>query len=205
MKKIRFIVLLASTIVFMSSNLYAFKFDVWEAGITLREAYTISRYKKKIKLRKSSYTGGPTNPFLSREYDDIILGEPVEVVLFFTPLSKLLCRVYVTWNRNEAAARITSDRLDQMFDELEVYLSKKYAKGSSIIQSSFESRSFCSENAKGFVKQLLIRKTQYTIELSKTSACNWLTLNYQDIKLSKLHDAEVKKVNQSTNSDFKKF
>ena len=136
--KFRCLALCLFTLFILSvSPAHAFKFDVWISGTTLHEAYSIAKYQK-FKLRKSDYSGTASQPLLSREYDDRLLDEPVEVVLFFTPVSKQLFRVYVTWNRANGVRRIPEEKVGAMYQELEQLLSSKYAKGASIISSTHE-------------------------------------------------------------------
>ena len=198
-------VLFATTfLLFSAGNVQAFKFDVWIAGISLHEAYNIAKYQN-IKLRKSDYTGTPAQPLLSKEYDDTILGEPVEIVLFFTPISKKLFRVYVTWNRNLDTNEIPEGKIDALYDELESLLSEKYRKGSSIINSSFEAKFECSEPVVGLTKELRIKRSKYTIDLMQSVPCNWLTITYKDLKLSQINYLEIQRKQEVAKADYKKF
>ena len=204
MKVLRSSLFVLLVLLLTAANAHGFKFDLWIAGVSLHEAYNIAKYQN-IKLRKSDYTGTRAQPLLSKEYDDSILGEPVEVVLFFTPISKKLFRVYVTWNRSPDTKKISDDKIDGLYNELARVLSDKYKKGSSIPDSSFETKFECSEPVVGVANQLRIKRSKYTVDLLQSVPCNWLTITYKDAKLSQINYLEIQRKQQVAHADYKKF
>ncbi len=202
----KFIVSLISAfiiIVSFTGQCVAFTFDKWESGISCDEAYRIA-VTNGIQLRPSGYRGGPGKALLSREYDDTLMGEPAEIVLFFTPITKKLCRIYVTWNRSSKIQSIQPARLDALFDEVKNILNEKHSNDASTNHRIYQNTFMCGGIKKGQVKEILIRKLDYTIELSQSVPCNWVTVEYKDSVLMQLQDSEIQHGQNDTAADYKK-
>ena len=187
-----------------SGTSYAFTFDKWKSGISYDEAYRVAEING-IKLRPSGYRGGPDKQLLSREYDDSLMGEFAEIVLFFTPITKKLCRIYVTWNRSSRIQLISPAQIDILFDEVKSILKEKHSNGASTNHRIYQNTFMCGGIKKGQAKDVMIRRPDYAVKLSQSVPCKWLTVEYKDMALMRLHDAEVRHKQGMTSADYLKF
>lgn len=114
-----------------------FTFDAWQAGMSIDEVM-ITAERNDIPLHRHGLFSANKhyNPKICREYihtatefyyNDLLMGKPAVVTLYFTPTSKLLSRLKIHLHANDI------NRKSSYVKEIAIMLSEKYGKPSRII------------------------------------------------------------------------
>ena len=96
MRKITVIMLVLSLMV--SLNVFAFEFEGYKWGTPMAKMKKILEEKNKAPVPLDSGRG--------LTYNDVIVGAPCVISLYFTPMTKLLAYIQVAWSATDIGADV---------------------------------------------------------------------------------------------------
>lgn len=178
----------------LSTNSNAFEYDIWNSGISKNEAILIAKRNGR-ELFEGKMTGGRFFSLMnSKYYRSELMGHPIETHLYFTGKSNFLHTISITWTN--ALPETTARALQQ---KIYTVLQNKY--GALGFSTSQERNIYNSKNCTGTAEMFFIDNEDTRISLDYKVPCQWLTLRYEDKKLTEMNLMEAKQLQNEKNED----
>jgi len=207
MNYLRLFLFITLTSLLPPANSHAFTFDNWVSGISLTEANDTA-ISLGIVLRESRITSRSMDRYKSKKYADILMGYPAEVHLIFTSETEELCRVFIAWNKGGQEDEIHQAKLSTLFDNLKgIFFDKFSNETGTFNHKMYENTSLCNSGIRsGYVYKLNFNgQPDDSIQLSHSSTCNWVSIDYRDSSLYPSQHTEIRDSITKVSQDRKKF
>lgn len=194
----KFSTLLFFSVLVLPNAAYAFSYDFWNSGISLKEANNLAK-KHNVKLIVERNSQDLANHVRSNSvyYKTTLFNKPARVKFTFTHSSNLLYQINISWEK------LTKTSSKKLFLDVTKIVKKKYGDFSKTTGKSLmiKNGERCDGTLDGYSK--ILKGDQ--ISLSLSTCFNLVNLRYSNDSLRQIHRKEAMKTGKTKSIDANKL